>query len=135
MRDDALHAADLVVAGERQRVVDPGVVVEVAEGEGEQRQGVLPGNVLEQRVGELRVDRERRVDEPRRAFDHRAIGALQHHVEGERVLRQSGEGGFVLDQRKGVRAHDQDRHRARVRRQRPRQDIDKAPRLLAGPLR
>ena len=100
------------------------VVVEMGEREGEQRQGVLPRYVLEQRIGEQRVDLERRLDQSRRAFDHRAIGALQHHVESECVLRQRGETRLALNQREGIRAHDQDRERARIGRQRFGQNLD-----------
>ena len=43
--DHALDAPDLVVAGKGQLVVGAGVVVEMGEREGEQRQRVLPGYV------------------------------------------------------------------------------------------
>ena len=95
--------------------------------EGEQRQRILARYFLQQCLGELRVDAERgRLDQPRRILDHRAVGALQHHVEGERVLGQRSEARVRLHQRKGIRAHGQYRQRARIGSQRAGQDLDKA---------
>ena len=89
-----------------------------------------PDMSLEQRVGELRVDLERRLDQSRWAFDHRAIGALEHHVERECILRQCGEARIALNQREGIRAHDQERKRARIGRQRLGQDLDETRGLV-----
>ena len=131
--DHAVHAPDLVVAGERELVVRrrsarrDGRRVKASSGRASwpemssSRASMSCGSILS---GGL--------DEPRRPFDHRAVGALQHHVEGERVLRQRGEVRVGLQQREGIRAHDQDRERAWIGRQRAGQNLDEARGFLTA---
>ena len=98
---------------------------------GEQRQRILARYLHQQRIGQLRVDPQRSwLDQPRRLLDHRAVGALQHHVEGEGVLGQRSEARVRLHQRKGIRAHGEYRQRARIGPQRAGQDLDKAVRFV-----
>ena len=125
--DHAFQAPELLVAGQAEFVVGGVVLVEMRQGEGEQRQGILSGDVLEQGIDELRVDLERvRLDEPRRPLDHGAVGALQHHVEGECILGQFGHARLGLELREGIRAHRHQCEHTWIGLQRAGQDRDEA---------
>ena len=108
--DHALEPAKLFVTFQGQLIVGLVVVVEGAQREAEQRQRVLSRHVLQQGLGELRVDLERLgFHQRRRPFDDLPVGAFKHLVEREGVLGQGGEHGVVLDLREGVRTHGEER--------------------------
>ena len=52
--DDPLETAKLLIAFKAELVVGLVLVIEVPQGEGEQRQGVLSSRILQQSIGELR---------------------------------------------------------------------------------